>query len=96
MLAIKRNMNKTDILHNVVLTDPPDRVVMRSAISQRARPRAGGSSTRQSVQTLEGGSASTTSSPLSVHTSTQNNTVVFHLTSQNYYLAAKAMSSIFN
>ena len=38
MLAIKRNMNKTDILHNVVLTDPPDRVVMRSAISQRARP----------------------------------------------------------
>ena len=96
MLAIKRNMNKTDILHNVVLTDPPDRVVMRSAISQRARPRAGGGSTQQSVQTLEGGSASTTSSPLSVHTSTQNNSAVLHLTSQHYYLAAKAMSSIFN
>ena len=79
MLAIKRNMNKTDILHNVVLTDPPDRVVMRSAISQRARPRAGGSSTRQSVQTLAGGSASATSSPLSFHTSTQNNTAVFQL-----------------
>ena len=70
---------KTDILHTVVLTDPPDRVVMRSAISQRARPRAGGSSTRQSVQTLAGGSASATSSPLSFHTSTQNNTAVFQL-----------------
>ena len=54
-----------------VLSDPPDRVGMRSAISQRARPRASGGSIK-TVQTLEGGSPFATSSPLSVHTSTRH------------------------
>ena len=76
-----------------VLSDPPDRVGMRSAISQRARPRAGGGSINNQFRLWREAVR-----PQPVHLcpstpphGTQNNTAfALHQTSQNYYSTKNA------